>query len=181
VFIEQYPEVRKVWDINALKLRSFSPGAYVRSNSGFQLVSDPLRAPSDLLEVLFSPVGSFVDKIRLGLLSLSLKVLFLHVFGLLYRNLKYVMHLQDESIDAIFKKPESDTESYLRNTLSFSDDIIDKFFRPFYMGIFLAPLALQSSNMFEFIFKVYDSLFPPEHPFVAPSCLQCTRLEPLSM
>ena len=32
--------------------------------------------------------------------------------------------------------------------------MINRFFKPFFQGIFLSPLNLQSSRMFEFVFKV---------------------------
>ena len=33
--------------------------------------------------------------------------------------------------------------------------MIDRFFRPFYQGIYLAPLEKQSSRMFEFVFCMF--------------------------
>jgi len=37
----------------------------------------------------------------------------------------------------------------------FSPLMVEAFFRPFLSGIFLAPLSLQSSRMFEFVFKMF--------------------------
>jgi hypothetical protein len=33
--------------------------------------------------------------------------------------------------------------------------MVDRFFRPFFQGIFLSALNLQSSRMFEFVFKMF--------------------------
>ncbi|CAN0231849.1 unnamed protein product, partial [Phaeothamnion confervicola] len=45
VFIEEYPEVRRQLDYEALNLKRFEPGALVRCDGGLHLVSDPLRRP----------------------------------------------------------------------------------------------------------------------------------------
>ena len=49
---------------------------------------------------------------------------------------------------------EKNTLSFLREEIKISDSMIDSFFKPFYQGIFLSPLELQSSRMFQFVFKV---------------------------
>ena len=41
-----------------------------------------------------------------------------------------------------------------RSWQGLSDSMIDRFFNPFYQGIFLSPLSEQSSRMFGFLFKV---------------------------
>lgn len=51
---------------------------------------------------------------------------------------------------------EVTTEEYLRKE-GFSDLMIDRFFRPFYQGIFLGDLKEQSSRMFEFLFRMFVS------------------------
>jgi len=33
--------------------------------------------------------------------------------------------------------------------------MIDRFFKPFFQGIFLSPVKLQSSKQFEFVFKMF--------------------------
>ncbi|MGB0178267.1 MAG: FAD-dependent oxidoreductase, partial [Owenweeksia sp.] len=80
----------------------------------------------------FSPVGTLMDKIRMG-------------------------NLQSESrrtqIKDLFNKPELTTKSYLKQR-RFSNTIIDRFFSPFFGGIFLEQDLHTSSRMFEFIFKM---------------------------
>lgn len=66
VFIEAYPKSREVLAYQQLELRPFLPGAIVRLDNSFHLVSDPIRRPQDLLATLISPVGSIADKIKVG-------------------------------------------------------------------------------------------------------------------
>ncbi len=68
IFIDSYPFVSDSRIINkaALDLCKFRPGALIRVGRKFHLVSDPLRRPTDLLETLVSPVGTFLDKLKVG-------------------------------------------------------------------------------------------------------------------
>lgn len=45
VFIEAYPEPTRQLNYKKLDLQKFDPGAVVRYNGGFHLVSDPIRKP----------------------------------------------------------------------------------------------------------------------------------------
>jgi phytoene dehydrogenase-like protein len=64
VFIEQYPEANELFDYNKLNLNQFLPGAIVRFNKKFHLVSDPFRRPEDLFPSLLTPIGTFFDKAK---------------------------------------------------------------------------------------------------------------------
>lgn len=134
VFIKSYPESRKIFNFSSLQLRSFLPGAIVRFDDKYHLVSDPLRRPQDLIPSLISPIGSLLDKIKVGILSLSIRL---------------------QSLESILEKQEMNTAQYLSNQLQLSPDMVNRFFKPFYQGIFLSPLSDQSSRMFEFVFKIF--------------------------
>lgn len=67
VFIDQYPDIKELFDYKKLELKQFSPGAVVRYNNAFHVVSDPFRRPQDILASLFNPIGSFVDKLKVHL------------------------------------------------------------------------------------------------------------------
>jgi hypothetical protein len=43
----------------------------------------------------------------------------------------------------------------LKNGWTLSDSMINRFFKPFYQGIYLSPLESQSSIMMEFLFKMF--------------------------
>jgi len=86
---------RDYWlDYGQLELRQFWPGALVRYGGQFHEVSDPFRRPQDLLESIVTPVGSFQDKVRVGLFSLLTPL---------------------ASLGEIFCRPETDTRSYLQS------------------------------------------------------------------
>jgi len=55
-----------------------------------------------------------------------------------------------------FVRDECTTAEYLRKE-GFTSSMIDRFFSPFYQGIFLAPLEEQSSRMFEYVFRMFLS------------------------
>jgi phytoene dehydrogenase-like protein len=137
VFIEEYPFAKYVLDYDSLKLRKFLPGALIKVSGKKDLarVADPLRQPLDVFAAVFADVGSFVDKVKV---------------------LPLVFHVKMSSISELFNEPETDTLSSLRYRWGFSDDIIDKFFKPFLEGIYLSPLEQQSSRMFLFVFKMFS-------------------------
>ncbi|CAB9521752.1 Amine oxidase family protein [Seminavis robusta] len=138
VFIEEYPMAKKLLDYDKLKLKRFLPGALVkiRDNKGkgkLVKVSDPLRRPRDLFSALVSPVGSIKDKTKL---------------------VPLIVNVRRKSISALFEEPETTTAEALQERWGFSSKMMDRFFRPFFEGIFLTPLEQQSSRMFSFVFKM---------------------------
>jgi len=134
VFIEEYPEAKALFDYKKLDLKQFLPGAMVRYDKSFYKVADPFRRPQDLLNSLTTPIGSFMDKVNIG------------IFAFLVRFF---------TLRSIFMKCEVDTETYLTQSRGLSRSMIERFFAPFYQGIFLSPLKYQSSRMFEFVFKMF--------------------------
>ncbi|CAM9850347.1 unnamed protein product, partial [Choristocarpus tenellus] len=134
VFIEAYPEPRRQLNYRRLGLCEFDPGAFVRCDGGLHLVSDPIRRPGDVIAALESPVGEVIDKIKVGMLRVRA------VF---------------ESEERIFKSPEVPTLDFLRKNLGLGSSMVERFFTPFYQGIFLSPLEEQSSRMFRYVFKMF--------------------------
>ncbi len=135
VFLTAYPEAKKLLDYNALDLRSFEPGALVRYGGAFHRLTDPWRRPVQGLRSVFSPIGTFMDKVRVGLLR--------------SRVLKGT--LEDR-----FLGPETTTMQALQS-FGFSACMIDRFFRPFLGGIFLDSELQTSSRMFEFVFRMFST------------------------
>lgn len=115
VFIESYPEAQKAFNYNELELQQFLPGAFVRLDGAFHLVSDPIRRPVDLLPTLISPVGSILDKIRIGIYSILIRFV---------------------SLESIYKQKETTTAEYLFDKQGLSSNMIDSFFSPFYQGTY---------------------------------------------
>lgn len=136
VFICGYPEQQALLDYEELDLREFEPGAMVRTAGGFYTIADPFRRPLRSLQGAFAPVGSLIDKLNVALLRLRLTGL-----------------TPDELLRGGADTISASTEEYLLKT--FSSKLVDTFFRPFYQGIFLAPLSEQSASMFGYVFNMF--------------------------
>lgn len=147
-----YPEVRAQLDLEALDVHAFSPGAMVWRDGRGHVVGDPLRDPRSLLGTVRAPVGSIADKLRI--LALRRDVLRTHPADLL-------------------RRPETTTRERLQRA-GFSDDIVDRFFRPLFAGIQLDPDLETSSRMFDVIFRSLatgDSVLPANGIGVIPAQL----------
>ncbi len=134
VLLTAYPEAQNYLDYKALNLKTFYPGAIIYDGNSTFALSDPMRQPSTIFSMLFSPVGSVGDKIKMWSLSRKLK---------------------GKPLDDIFSDKETSTLEYLRN-YGFSEKVITQFFRPFFSGIFLESELATSSRMFEFVFKMFS-------------------------
>ena len=136
VHLTAYPEARRVLDYAGLDLRPFEPGALVWRGGRFERVGDPLRRPLQALPTLLADVGSFADKLRV--LRLRQSVL-------------------RGSVDDLWQRPETTTETALRERYGFSERMIDRFFRPFLGGVFLDRSLSDSSRTFEFYFRMFST------------------------
>jgi phytoene dehydrogenase-like protein len=132
VLLEAYPETRKVLDYASLELERFIPGARIYTGTGFDVVADPLRAPEYALNSLVASVGTLGDKLRIPFWNRGLGKL---------------------SLREIFTSREQTTEQYLHEC-GFSDQIMERFFRPFLSGIFLESELSTSSSMAKFVLKM---------------------------
>ncbi|KAK1565283.1 hypothetical protein Q3G72_023246 [Acer saccharum] len=131
IFITAYPEAQKLLDYNALNLQKFYSGAKIYYNGQFHTVADPLRHFGDSVMSLANPIGSVLDKLLIGLTRIR-------VLG--------------KSDYDIFTASEVPVVDLLRN-IGFSDSIIERFFRPFFGGIFFDKELGTTSRLFDFIFK----------------------------
>lgn len=134
VLLTAYPEAQAVLDYDALDLKSFQPGALIRSEGHFHHFADPWRQPGRLLQTAFSPVGTFADKLRIGRLR---------------------SRSRRGTLDSVFKRPEQSTRDMLKES-GFSDRIVERFFKPFLGGVFLEPELTTSSRMLEFVFRHFS-------------------------
>ena len=134
VLLTEYPEVKRYLDLEALQLGAFRPGAHVHTRQQHFRFADPLREPAQLFRSAFSPVGTLQDKIKLAQLGLR------------------VMRLSPEDCFAGFD--ETKTIDYLWD-YGFSEQIVERFFRPFFGGIFLEQKLETPAAMFRFIFKMF--------------------------
>ncbi len=133
VLLDAYPLAQKYLDMEALQLNQLESGALIYANNTSYLIGDPLRNWKLLFPTLLSDIGSIGDKLKILKLNLQLK---------------------SKSIEDIFNSPEKTTQNYLVD-FGFSSKIIERFFKPFFAGIFLEPDLRTSSRMFEFVYKMF--------------------------
>lgn len=131
VYLDAYDEAGRVLDLPALDLKPFYPGAMVRINGKFHRAADPFRKPIDAAKSFGSPIASLADKARLGLLD---------------------QRIRRSSIDAIWSRPERTTIDAITEA-GFGEAVIERFFRPFFGGVFFDRSLRTSSRMFEFTYK----------------------------
>ena len=134
VLLTEYPETKALLDYKKLNLKRFLPGATVLYDHGQFEIADPFRRPTALFSTLFAPVGSLKDKINTFFLKTKLVKI---------------------SIPNLFKQPEIETVAQLKN-YGFSQKMIDRFYKPFFSGIFLENDLKTSSTMFDFVMKMFS-------------------------
>jgi phytoene dehydrogenase-like protein len=141
VALTAYPELQRGFDLKALDLRAFDPGALVWRNGKGSSVSDPFRLPLSAVSTALAPIGSVADKIRIALLRSRL------------RRVPPARLLAGDDMT---------TEEALRKA-GFSNAIVQGFFRPLVGGIQLDPDLQDSRRMFDVIFRMLadgDSAVP---------------------
>jgi phytoene dehydrogenase-like protein len=134
VLLTAYPEAQALLDYEALQLKRFLPGATVLYDGGQFDIADPFRRPSATFSTLFAPVGSIGDKIK----TLTLKI-----------------RLLKKSISDIFSQTSTTTKNHLID-YGFSNKMIDRFYGPFFSGIFLENNLETSNRMFDFVMKMFS-------------------------
>lgn len=134
VLLTEYPEVKSLLDYEKLKLKKFLPGATVLYDKGQFELADPFRRPSLLFATLFAPVGTLKDKINTFFLKNK---------------------LVNISLSNLFKQPEIETLHKLKD-YGFSEKMMNRFYKPFFSGIFLENDLKTSSNMFDFVMKMFS-------------------------
>lgn len=131
IFITGYPEAKQLLDYNSLDLRKFYSGAKVYYDGRFHTLADPLRHFTDSIQTLTNPIGTIIDKSLIALTRLRVLT---------------------RSDDEILSADETSTINLLRK-VGFSNSVIDRFFRPFFGGIFFDRELETTSRLFDFVFK----------------------------
>lgn len=137
VLLTGYPEAQRVLDYDALALRNFLPGALVRQAGSFHRFADPFREFKKALSFAMDPIVPLGDKWR-------------------------VAKLREECLKAseaqLFAAPEETTRVALRRA-GFSPAIIERFFEPFFGGIFLERNLSSSARWFRWLFRIFATGF----------------------
>lgn len=132
VFLTAYPEAQRILNYENLKLQPFFSGARVRLNDRFYTVAHPLRHPWEGIQTVFSPIGTMKDKWR-------------------------ILALQRKTASLDFSEscpPSYRVMSEALHDMGFSADIISRFFRPFFGGVFSDRNLHTSQTIFEFVFSM---------------------------
>lgn len=135
VLLTEYPEVKRYLDLDALGCKTFRPGGHVHTRQLNFRFADPLREPAQIIRSTLSPIGTLSDKIKLARLGLKLRAY---------------------SVEDCFKAKytELPTMDYLWS-LGFSEQMVERFFRPFFGGIFLEQELRTPAALFRFVFKMF--------------------------
>lgn len=134
VILTAYPEARRVLDYDSLNLKALKPGALVRHGGRFHQFADPYRDLLGALRMLFDPVVSFSDKLAV---------------------LRLRGEVRKGTEAELFSRPERTTRAYLQD-FGFSSEMIERFFEPFFGGVFLERELTTSSRFFEFLFRMFS-------------------------
>ena len=140
ILLTAYPEARQLLDYTALDLRLFRSGALIRdqianASARWMTLLNPFQEPLSVFQTLASPIGTLGDKVR--------------IFELMRRT-------QELSVSELFRQRPTTTLALLYE-IGFSDRMIERFFRPFFGGVFLEDALTTSSNFFEFCFRMFFS------------------------
>lgn len=134
VLFDAYPAAKRQLNLASLNLRAFDPGAIVCLGGRRFTLTDPLR-DRDLGAVAaagLAPVVTPLDKLR---------------------TLQLAVELRRGTVDEILSGKDESSLAFLRRR-GFSQQIIDRFFRPFYGGIFLDRSLETSAKCLKFDFKM---------------------------
>ncbi len=133
VLLPHYPEARRVLDYDGLNLKPLYRGTDIFFNGRFHRLADPFTHPVEAMKQFSNELTGWRDKWFTLLLRKE-------VFGL-----RKIPH----------EAKEEETEDYLRH-FGFTEEFIERFFRPFFGGIFLEKDLRTSSLMFRFLFAMFD-------------------------
>ena len=139
VYLTAYPEGRRLLDLDALDLRAFTSGAMVHFDRAFHRLADPLRDPrAGLKQVLKqirqqSPIMKRIDIAGVGLMDAALRF---------------------ADPDTAWDQPEETSLAYLQRK-GLSERVIERFFRPFFGGVFLDRDLDTSARKLQFTYAMF--------------------------
>ncbi len=133
VLLTGYPEARSVFDYAALNLCAFRPGALVFHGGRFHRFADPFREPTRVLPFLLDSVIPLRDKLNIARLRRDV--------------LRFDPAMEEADLD-------ESTRDFLRNR-DFSPAIFERFFAPFFGGVFLERNLSTSSRWFRWLFRLF--------------------------
>ncbi len=134
VLLTSYPEATKILDYDALKLKILPSGARIRLGNEYHVMPNPLKNWTTTPQALFAPVGNLWDKLKVLQLNIKLR------------------NAQDPTVAATAKKQT--TLAFLKE-FGYSDKIINRFYKPFFRGVFLEKELNTDAQFFKFLFSQF--------------------------
>ncbi len=135
VLLTAYPEARQLLDYRALRLRPFFPGALIRARGRFRRIADPWRAPIAGISTVLQRTIPAADALRIAR----------------FRR-RVTRSVRDTASLA------SDRSTLARlSAEGFSTTAVERFFRPFFGGVFLDPELATSERQLEFVFRMFSA------------------------
>ncbi len=133
VFLTSYPEAQKLLNYGELNFREIPSGARIRYGDDFFVMPNPLKDIWTAPKALFAPVGSLLDK--------------LHVFQ---------MNLDTRSLTDPAQSSERRTTHDFLKYFGYTDRIIERFFVPFFRGVFLERNLETRADLFKFLYGQFS-------------------------
>jgi len=134
VLLTSYPEAIKVLDYDALKLKILPSGARIRLGNQYHLMPNPLKNWTTAPQALLAPVGNLWDKLKVLQLNIKLR------------------NAPDPTLAAPAEKQT--TLAFLKE-FGYSDTIINRFYKPFFRGVFLEKDLNTDAQFFKFLFSQF--------------------------
>jgi protoporphyrinogen oxidase len=134
VLLTSYPEATKLLDYDALRLKILPSGARIRMGDQFHVMPNPLKNWTTAPQALMAPVGNLWDKLKV--LQLNIK-------------------LRNATDPTVAEPAEKQTTLEFLKEFGYSDTIINRFYKPFFRGVFLEKDLNTDSKFFKFLFSQF--------------------------
>ena len=132
VLFEAYPAVARQLDLAALDLVRIPPSAAIRLGTQEELLGDPRRDPGVIPGLLTARSLTLKDRLLFGRLAASVALV---------------------PPQTLLTGPDEPTRAYL-GRMGFSDTVLERFFAPFFGGIFLKRDLSTSARLFRYYLRM---------------------------
>jgi len=152
-----YPEFDNCGiNLQELNLKPYASGAKLFFNGKPNTLADPFREKNALFSSLFSPHAGIKD---------------------LWLTYKLRRRLSNTALQSLFDQNTQITADFLKD-FGFSQTFIQRFFKPFYSGIFLERELQTPAAMFAFVFSMFDRGYAalPQGGMCALPAMMCSKL-----
>jgi protoporphyrinogen oxidase len=134
VLLTSYPEAIKILDYDALNLKILPSGARIRIGDQYHVMPNPLKNWTTAPQALMAPVGNLWDKLKVLQLNINLR------------------NALDPTVAAAAE--QQTTLAFLKE-FGYSDTIINRFYKPFFRGVFLEKNLDTDAQFFKFLFSQF--------------------------